>query len=80
MALFSNDRLTGSAVRITSALVACGGIGGALLPKGFGKAMDVFSAGETYWLLTAVGLLLLVVLLIGTSLQQNANAIQAAKE
>lgn len=64
--VFLNNALPGTEERTTSILVACGGLGGALLPKLTGIMMDRFSPTASVWLMAggAAGMLLVTGLAI----------------
>ncbi|MDF2671132.1 MAG: fucose permease [Paenibacillus sp.] len=56
--LFFNDALPGTTERTVSILVACGGLGGAFLPKLTGYIMDRFAAVFSLWLFAGCGFLM----------------------
>jgi FHS family glucose/mannose:H+ symporter-like MFS transporter len=57
--VFVNRALPGLTERTTSALMACGSMGGALLPKLTGIVFDASGSGSSKWLFMAMALLLL---------------------
>lgn len=62
--IFTNHLLPGMVERITSLMVASGGIGGALIPLFTGEMMDAFSAGVTEWMLAGFMFVLLIIMLL----------------
>lgn len=61
--VYANRVFAGNTKRITSTLIASGGVGGAVLPYATGWSMDTMSAAGTVWLLVGCALLMLVCLL-----------------
>ncbi|NBD27065.1 MFS transporter [Paenibacillus glycinis] len=60
--VFANRAFPGATERTTSLLMACGGIGGALLPEGAGWFLDVHGPSATRWLFAATAIALLAVM------------------
>ncbi|SFJ72519.1 MFS transporter, FHS family, glucose/mannose:H+ symporter [Paenibacillus sp. UNC496MF] len=61
--VFANRAVPGAAERTTSLLMACGGIGGALLPEGAGWFLDAYGPDGTRWLFAGTAIALLAVML-----------------
>ena len=47
--IYANQLLPGRTEQTTSALIASGGLGGAILPLGVGWGMDHFHVGVSIW-------------------------------
>jgi FHS family glucose/mannose:H+ symporter-like MFS transporter len=60
--LYVNEHIPGMTERTTSLLIASGGVGSALLPRGTGWFMDHVGAGGTLWLIAAAAAMLIVLL------------------
>lgn len=76
--VFANHVLPGMTERMTSLLVAAGGIGGAIVPRLTGWMMDAFGVSGAQWLLMSfMGLLFLIVIAasrMGRSAAPSASA------
>ncbi len=60
--VYANSIISGHTKQITSILIACGGMGGAVLPLAIGWSMDRISTSSTLIILAACSFLLLVCL------------------
>lgn len=82
--VFANRAVPGATERTTSLLMACGGIGGALLPECAGWFLDHQGIGATRWLFAATSLTLLLVMLsavlVSSRSGRSRNAAAPANE
>ncbi|SEO84101.1 sugar MFS transporter [Paenibacillus sp. OV219] len=69
--VFANRATPGMTERTTSLLMACGGIGGGLLPKGAGWFLDQHGPDSVRWLFAGTALLLLAVILWASASARN---------
>ncbi|WP_240548369.1 MFS transporter [Paenibacillus lignilyticus] len=73
--VFANRATPGMTERTTSLLMACGGIGGALLPKGTGWFLDQHGPEAVRWLFAGTAaLMLLVILWASLAARRSASA------
>lgn len=76
---YANARIIGKTEKITSTMIASGGIGGALLPLLTGWSMDIFSTGITIWIFTGLQLILLILIVFtrksNTEVRTNSEQI-----
>lgn len=73
--IFVNEALPGTTERTTSILVACGGLGGALLPKLTGSLMDRFEPATALWLMAGCALAMLLVIAAAIRLASEPKAV-----
>ncbi|WP_258171074.1 MFS transporter [Paenibacillus sp. R14(2021)] len=80
--VFANRAVPGVTELTTSLLMACGGIGGALLPKAAGWFLDAYGPGPTRWLFAGITFALLLVMLWASiaARQAGRGAVLAAEE
>ncbi|MFC4778924.1 MFS transporter [Paenibacillus sp. GCM10023252] len=71
--VYANALIPGMTERTTSLLVAFGGLGGALLPRATGWAMDRYQAGTTLWMMafTVTGMLVILLVLLALGRKQG---------
>jgi FHS family glucose/mannose:H+ symporter-like MFS transporter len=60
--VYINEAFPGQSDRTTSILIACGGLGGAFLPKMAGWMLDRFHPAWTVWLIAGWAALLLAIM------------------
>jgi FHS family glucose/mannose:H+ symporter-like MFS transporter len=60
--VFANRSIGGKTEQISSVLIACGGLGGALMPKLAGWFLDHNGASATMWLFTSFAAVMLIVI------------------
>ncbi|WP_127588625.1 MFS transporter [Paenibacillus koleovorans] len=72
--VYWNNSLPGTSDRTTSILVAAGGLGGALLPKGSGAIMDIWPSNYALWLMAASSLLMLLIMATAIRLARRVLA------
>lgn len=77
--VYVNSCIQGLTDRTTSLLVACGGIGGAILPKLTGWLMDHYAVGVTVNYVTALVAVMLVFMIAMIAVGGNRNLQQAAQ-
>lgn len=78
--VFANRATPGMTERTTSLLMACGGIGGGLLPKGTGWFLDQQGPDAVRWLFAGTALLLLAVILwASASARKQASSASSAQ-
>ncbi len=76
--VFANALLPGMTERVTSLLIASGGIGGALFPLLTGWCMDHWSTGVTPWIFAVITLLLLSLIVLA-SRAESPRAAEASR-
>ncbi|RAP73455.1 MFS transporter [Paenibacillus montanisoli] len=76
--VFANRAAPGMTERTTSLLMACGGIGGALLPKGTGWFLDQHGPEAVRWLFAGTAFLLLLVMIWASLSARRSNALPAS--
>ncbi|MDI4649263.1 MFS transporter [Cohnella hashimotonis] len=70
--VFANRYAPGMTERTTSLLIACGLLGGAVLPKLVGWSLDALGGDESRWVLAGFALLLLAVAAVATAASRKA--------
>jgi FHS family glucose/mannose:H+ symporter-like MFS transporter len=78
--IFINEALPGTTERTTSILVACGGLGGALLPKLTGWMMDRFAPVTSLWLMAGFALAMLLVIGVAIRLASMPKPVVPVQE
>ncbi|MBB3114453.1 FHS family glucose/mannose:H+ symporter-like MFS transporter [Paenibacillus phyllosphaerae] len=73
--VYANRVFAGNTKRITSTLIASGGVGGAVLPYATGWSMDTMSASGTVWLLVGCAFLMLTCMLRIRMTARRRNAV-----
>lgn len=76
--VFANRAIPGITERTTSMMIACGLLGGAVMPKITGWCLDQYGAGATRWLFTIVAAVLLVTMAVAAALARRAGKDAAA--
>ncbi|QHW35110.1 MFS transporter [Paenibacillus rhizovicinus] len=72
--VFANRAVPGAAERTTSLLMACGGIGGALVPEATGWFLDEYGPDATRWLFAAAAFALLIVMAWAASAARQSRS------
>lgn len=76
--VFTNRAVTGMTERTTSILIACGLLGGAIVPKIAGWSLDQYGTGATQWLFAIVAGLMLVTMGAATVLARRSGKVAVA--
>ncbi|MBB6670324.1 MFS transporter [Cohnella nanjingensis] len=71
--VFANRSAPGMTERTTSMLMACGLLGGAVLPKGTGWFLDQYGADATRWMLAVLAVLMLAVMAAAAAASRSAR-------